>query len=98
MSKCFFWGSAASDQQGSRNYPGIKDPVVDALASAIPAAPTREDLVAITHALDRVLMAGHYIIPFFIIWVPITQLTKQPFIHPDVMPLTGMVLESWWAQ
>ncbi len=61
----FFWGSAAADQQGSRNYPGIKDPVVDDLANAIPAARTREELVATTHALDRVLMAGHYMIPFY---------------------------------
>ena len=60
-----FWASAAADQPGSRNYPGIKDPVIDVLAEAIPAAATREDLVASVHALDRVLMAGHYTVPLY---------------------------------
>jgi len=47
----FYWGSQAAAQQGSRNYPGIHDSVVDALAEAIPAALTRDDLVATTRAL-----------------------------------------------
>lgn len=91
----FFWGSAAADQQGSRNYPGIKDPVVDALANAIPATATREDLIATTHALDRVLMAGHYTIPFYYLGADDIGSWAQRVHHPDTIPLYGTVLESW---
>jgi microcin C transport system substrate-binding protein len=93
----FFWGSAAADQQGSRNYPGIKDPVVDILANAIPAALTRDDLVATTHALDRVLMAGHYTIPFYYIGADDIGSWSSRAQHPATMPLYGTVLESWSA-
>lgn len=92
----FFWGSAAADQQSSRNYPGIKDPVVDALATAIPAAASREDLIATTRALDRVLMAGRYTIPFYYLGADnIASWNKLQ--HPTTMPLYGTIVESWWA-
>lgn len=59
----FYWSSKAADQPGTRNYPGIKDPVVDKLCDAITNAKEREDLVAAVKALDRVLLWGHYVIP-----------------------------------
>src|SRR5262249_4095389 len=93
----FFFGSAAADLEGSRNYPGIKDPVIDALASAIPNTMTREDLVATTHALDRVLMSGHYVIPLY--YLGADNVTYWAHIHhPATMPIYGMVMESWWDQ
>jgi len=58
-----FWSTDAADRQGSRNYAGIKDPVVDALIDKIIYAPDRTSLVAATRALDRVLLWGHYVIP-----------------------------------
>jgi microcin C transport system substrate-binding protein len=92
-----FWSSAAAGQQGSRNYAGVHDPVVDALASAIPAAKSREDLVAATHALDRVLMAGHYTIPLY--YIGADDVASWSYLHhPKEMPLYGMVLEAWWRQ
>jgi len=58
-----FWSTDAADRNGSRNYAGIKDPVVDALIDKIIFAPDRASLVAATRALDRVLLWGHYVIP-----------------------------------
>ncbi len=93
----YFWGSAAADQHGSRNYAGVKDPVVDALTAAIPEAKTREDLVATTHALDRVLMSGHYTVPFYYLGADdIAYWNKLR--HPAVTPPYGVVMESWWVQ
>jgi microcin C transport system substrate-binding protein len=93
----FYWGSAAADQPGSRNYAGVKDPVVDALASAIPEARTREELVAATRALDRVLMAGRYTVPFYYLGADDVAFWSRLH-HPATMPPYGTVLESWWAQ
>ncbi len=92
-----YWGSSAADQKGSRNYAGVKDPVVDALITQIPAARTREDLVAAAHALDRVLLAGHYIVPFYYLGADDIAFWKQLH-HPEATPLYGAVLESWWAE
>ena len=50
----------AADTPGSRNYPGIKDPVVDALVDRVIFAKDRDELVAATHALDRVLLWNYY--------------------------------------
>ena len=93
----FFWGSAAADQKGSRNYAGVKDPVVDALVAVLPNAATRDELVATTHALDRVLMQGHYMIPLYYLGVDDIAFWK-PLRHPDTLSLYGNMLESWWKE
>ena len=59
----FYWSSKAADEPGTRNYPGIKSPVVDKLCEAVDQATTREDLTAAIRALDRVLLWGHYVLP-----------------------------------
>ena len=58
-----FWSSKASQSPGSRNYAGIADPVVDELIERQIAAPDRATQVALTRALDRILLWGHYVIP-----------------------------------
>jgi microcin C transport system substrate-binding protein len=58
-----YWGSQAADQPGSRNLIGIKNPAVDALIDRVIYAKSREELVAATKALDRVLMWNHYVVP-----------------------------------
>ncbi len=60
-----FWGSEAADRPQSRNYAGIKDPAVDKLIDRIIYAKDREELVAATRALDRVLLWNHYVVPQF---------------------------------
>ena len=57
------WTSTAADTPGSGNWAGIKDPVVDELVDRLIQAPTRAELVAVTRAMDRVLLWGHYIVP-----------------------------------
>lgn len=58
-----FWGSQAADQPGSRNLMGIKDPAIDTLIERVIFATSRDDLVAATKALDRVLLAHHFLVP-----------------------------------
>jgi microcin C transport system substrate-binding protein len=57
-----FWGSAAADEPGSRNVIGIKNPAVDALIDKIIFAKDRDELVAASRALDRVLQWNHYMV------------------------------------
>lgn len=58
-----YWSSAAAAIPGSGNLPGLQDPVVDALIDKVIYAESREALVAACRALDRVLLAGCYVVP-----------------------------------
>jgi microcin C transport system substrate-binding protein len=58
-----YWGSQAADMAGSRNIIGIKNPAVDKLIERVIFTKDRNDLVAATKALDRVLLWNHYVVP-----------------------------------
>ena len=58
-----FFGSAAADREGSKNFGGIKNPAVDALINKIIYAKDRKELVTASKAMDRVLLANQYVIP-----------------------------------
>ena len=91
------WSSAVADAQGSFNYSGAKQPAIDAMISAMLAAPTRDDYVAAVRAFDRVLISGYYVVPFFYLpdqWV--AHWTRIQ--HPDTQSLTGYALPTWWAK
>lgn len=91
-----YWSSAAAERAGARNYSGIADPVVDELVERIITAPDREELIALTRALDRILLHGHYAIPMWHnpqIWFAWWR--KLQF--PPTQPLyTGVDIYSLW--
>ncbi|MGE0668565.1 MAG: extracellular solute-binding protein [Sphingomonadales bacterium] len=94
--QAFYWGSAAADRPGTRNYMGVKDPLIDRLVERITAARTRAGLVTAARLLDRVIRAGVYVIPLYHLkgdrvayWNRIAM--------PEVTPLTGYAFETWWA-
>ncbi|MEZ5790025.1 MAG: ABC transporter substrate-binding protein [Nitratireductor sp.] len=91
-----YWSSQTADKPGGRNYSGIKDPVIDDLVERIIAAPDRAELVALTRALDRVLLNGYYAIPMWYnpkVWF--SWWRKLQF--PPTQPLyTGVDLYSLW--
>jgi microcin C transport system substrate-binding protein len=58
-----FWGSQSADMPGSRNIIGIKNPAIDKLIERVIFTKDRDDLVAATRALDRVLLWNHYVVP-----------------------------------
>ncbi|MBE9555549.1 MAG: ABC transporter substrate-binding protein [Proteobacteria bacterium] len=90
-----YWGSEVADRQGSRNLSGIKDPVVDELIELLIAAPTREELVQRTRALDRVLQWNHIVIPHW--HTPYDRvLSWDKFSRPAVTPERGVNLFNWW--
>ncbi len=91
-----FWGSEAADRPQSRNYGGIKDAGIDALIEKVIYAGDRDELVAATRALDRVLMAHHYVVPQFYIDVDRTARWDR-FGHPENIPeYTHGFPSIWW--
>jgi peptide/nickel transport system substrate-binding protein len=89
------WGSAAADIDRSLNYPGVKNPAVDAMIEALLKAEEREDFEAAVRALDRALISGDYVIPLFHArqqWVGYwANLVPAP--RPT---LYGFNVDTWW--
>ncbi|TAL32475.1 MAG: ABC transporter substrate-binding protein [Alphaproteobacteria bacterium] len=91
-----FWGSDKADVKGSRNIIGIKSPVLDDLVGRLVSAKDREALIALCHAIDRVLLWNYYVIPQFYhdkwrvaYW--------DKFGHPETTPKYGLgVPDTWW--
>ena len=92
-----FFGSDAADRAGSRNYPGIKNPAIDALINRIIYAKDRAELTACCKALDRVLLWNCYLVPQFAAGFERAARWDR-FSHPEPLPKYG---ESafptlWW--
>lgn len=91
-----FWGSASAAQNDSRNYGGIADKGVDALIDKIVFADDRETLIAATRALDRVLLAHHYVTPTYTLRK--SRIARwDRFSHPDELPEFSIGFPTvWW--
>ena len=92
-----YWSSQSADQPGSRNMVGIKNPAVDALIDRVIFAKSREELVAATKALDRVLLWNHYVVPQFT-YSKVRTARWDRFARPEKMPTYGMSAfpTIWW--
>jgi peptide/nickel transport system substrate-binding protein len=91
------WGSPAADMEGAYNVAGARSPAIDAMISALLAAKDKADFVAAVRALDRVLLSGFYMVPFYHAksqWIAYSSRLG----HPDKTPLFGPYLDAWWMK
>ena len=91
-----YWSAKAAQTPGSRNYAGISDPIVDELVDRVIFATDRDDLLAATHALDRVLLWSYYVVPQFTrpdMWLAYWNKFGIPEKQPHYL---GADIESWW--
>lgn len=96
-----YWGTDAAKTNGSRNLPGITLPAVDAMVQEMLTAESREDYVAAVKAMDRMLMAGRYVIPIW--YSPISRLAhnkemKRPDVTPAYGDWPGYLPDLWWVE
>jgi microcin C transport system substrate-binding protein len=87
-----YFGSGAAATPGSRNLVGIADKAVDQLIERIVYARDRDEQVAATHALDRVLLWHHYVAPQWTLNEVHTARWNR-FAKPDVM---SAFPDVWW--
>ncbi len=92
----FYWGSAAAAQNDSSNYAGISDPGIDALIDKIIFADDRDTIIAATRALDRVLLAHHFVTPTYTLRN--SRIARwDRFSHPDELPEFSIGFPTvWW--
>ena len=92
------FGSENADQQGSINYAGIKDPVVDAIIEKVIFAPDRKTKVAAARALDRILTWNFYSIPLY--YSPDYMIAYwDRFGRPKIQPTWSqnfLYFDTWW--
>lgn len=92
-----YWGSGGAENPGTRNYMGVNSKGVDAMIGAIVDARTREDLVAATRALDRLLLSGFYVVPLY--HAPEVWIARWKRIGmPEKASLFGPLSETWWQE
>jgi peptide/nickel transport system substrate-binding protein len=97
-----YWSSAAAEAEGSRNWMGVKSPAIDAVIEAMLAARSQEEAASAAQALDRLLTAGRYVVPF---WFADRNLIvhKANLKHPDHVQLygdwgTSYLPALWWYE
>jgi len=91
-----YWHSRVADEPGSGNVAGIKDEVVDAIIPLIVNASSREEQVAATRALDRVLMHQHYVLPQYFGPTYRVAFTNK-FSRPAIKPQKALGFNTWWV-
>ena len=92
-----YWGSQAARREGSQNYAGIADPGIDALIDKVIYAKDRDELVAATKALDRVLLAHNFVVPQWT-YGKVRTARWNRYSHPETMPRYGAAAfpTVWW--
>ena len=93
------WSSKTADVDGSANYPGIKNPVIDSLLKQLSNTTDRSEVIAITRAMDRVLLSEFYLVPhWYIATHRIAYWDKFEFPKklPDYFSAEAWMLSTWW--
>ncbi len=91
-----YFHSSQATTKGSKNYAGVSSPVVDHLLETLLAAQTRDDQVAATRALDRVLLWQHYMIPnWYLDYHRLAYRSRFAFV---ATPPYTLGLNSWWLK
>ena len=95
--QAFYWGSKGRDVEGTRNYPGIADPAIDAAIEQLVASTSREAFVETARNIDRLLLNGAYVIPLYNQggqWIA----RWKRIGCPEKAPVQGFQTTACWAE
>jgi peptide/nickel transport system substrate-binding protein len=96
-----YWGSSSADAPGGRNLMGARSPAIDGLVNTLLTSESNDDFVAAAQALDRVLTAERYVIPFYQ-WNAAFIGHADELHHPETIPLmgdwSGWEPDVWWYE
>ncbi len=95
-----YWSSVSAERKGARNLAGVSNPVIDELVDKIVYARTQEELILASHALDRVLWHGYYVVPNWYLAAHRLAYSNK-FSQPKNLPLyynPYQFLNTWWIK
>ena len=91
------WSSKAADQEGSRNFIGIKDPIIDEIIEGLINVDSREELIAHCRVLDRILLSRYYVVPNW--HISADRVAYWNYLdYPRRIPKSGVDFSAWWAK
>lgn len=91
----FRWGSASANAEGTYNFSGASEPVLDDLIATLVSAKDEDEFETTVRAFDRVLLSGAYVVPLY--FQPNQWFASWSRIgHLPEMPLYGVQLPTWW--
>lgn len=91
-----FWGSAAAEEAGNHNTIGIKNPAIDSVIKKLGDAKSRDEIVLYTKVLDRLLRAGHYLVPLYGKSATNVAYWNQ-YRHTAKLPTNAIGIDYWWT-
>ena len=91
-----FWGSSTADQAGNRNTIGIKNTAIDTVIEKLGNAKNRDEIILYTHVLDRLLRAGHYLVPLYGKSATNVAYWNQ-YRHTEKLPSNAIGIDYWWT-
>lgn len=96
LEQWLYFHSSQAATKGSKNYAGVKSPVVDHLLESLLNAQSRDDQVAAARALDRVLLWQHYMVPnWYLDYHRLAYRNRFAFV---ATPPYTLGLNSWWLK
>lgn len=94
-----YWGSDLAEVPGSRNLMGVQSEAIDTMIERILNSESQEDFIAASQALDRLLMAGRFVIPIYQ-WNVSRIAHASDLRFPETLPLfgdwPGWQPDVWW--
>ncbi len=96
-----YWGIDAADAEGSHNKMGVKSPAIEAMVARMLNSEDQQDYIAAVRALDRILTAGRYVVPFW--YAQVSRMAYEKDLkYPEKLPLYGDFLgfhpDVWWSE
>ncbi|HKK98230.1 MAG TPA: extracellular solute-binding protein [Marivita sp.] len=94
-----YWGCDGVGEPGTRNWMGMCSPAAEAMIDTIVNSTTRDDFLAATRALDRILTTGRYVIPIYQ-WNISRVAHAKELKYPEELPIYGDWIgwqpNVWW--
>lgn len=93
-----YWGCASAARAGSQNLAGVCSPAIDAMIAAEIAAPDPAAKRTAIHALDRLLLNGWYVVPWFHSDTEHLAWWQNRLANPGIALQVGHDFSLWWAK
>lgn len=94
-----YWGAKGIEDPGTRNWMGMNSPAAEAMIDTILNSTSRDEFLAATRALDRILTTGRYVIPIYQ-WSISRIAHARQLKYPDHIPMYGDWIgfqpNVWW--
>jgi peptide/nickel transport system substrate-binding protein len=96
-----YWGADGIKKPGTRNWMGMNSPAAEDMINRLVSSESHDDFLAAARALDRILIAGRYVIPIHTSAISRLAHVKE-IKYPGTLPMygdwIGFLPDVWWYE